>query len=156
TDLLVTVFLLTSFLLYSKYREHLNAPRGVLCLSVFAAAMAMLSKESAAMYPLILLVYERMRKDGREPAVCRQFVFVMPFLTIVVAYMVVRFLLFGSNLGPGPGMNRIAALAYAPLVLVVYVKNLVWPWRLSFYYPIEWVWDWTALKVAALLLLGMG
>src|SRR5204863_4865093 len=52
-----------------------------------------------------------------------------------------------------PGMNRVAALAYAPLVVLVYVKNLMWPWRLSFYYPIEWVWEWTAWKALALILL---
>jgi tetratricopeptide (TPR) repeat protein len=42
-----------------------------------------------------------------------------------------------------------AALLDVPLVLVVYLHNLFWPFRLSFFYPPEWGSQWTLLKGAA-------
>ena len=145
TDLLVTVFVLISFLSYCRFREP-NASPAYLAVSLFTAGLAMLSKETAAMLPFLLSAYEALREipPGRQRRWTR-FIWVLPFFAIVAAYAVVRTVLFG-NLGQWPGFSRWAALADAPLVLLAYLRNLSWPRQLSFYYPVEWVSQWTLWK----------
>jgi tetratricopeptide (TPR) repeat protein len=151
TDLLVTLFLLIAFLSYSRFREQ-DASPGYLVAALFTAALAMLSKETAAMFPWILVAYEALRKipPGRSRWWMR-FVWTLPFFAVVAIYAVVRTLLFGRNLGPGPGGSRLAAIADTPLVLIVYLRNLLWSFRLSFFYPVEWASKWTLLKGAGVV-----
>jgi Flp pilus assembly protein TadD len=75
-----------------------------------------------------------------------------PYFAVVGAYITVRTLLFGLNTGPGPGGSRLAALVDMPLVLVAYLRNLFWPFDLSFFYPVEWGSKWTFLRGIVLLL----
>jgi tetratricopeptide (TPR) repeat protein len=82
----------------------------------------------------------------------KQFFWTLPFFAVVGAYVAVRTLLFGVNTGPGPGGSRWAALLDIPLVLILYLHNLFWPFRLSFFYPVEWGSEWTVLKAAAIVL----
>ena len=156
TDLLVTVFMLVAFLAYSRFREQ-GAPLWYLAASVLAAALAMLSKETAAMLPLALVAYDVLRERPPGPQRWgKRLVWTLPFFGVVVAYAAVRTLLFGGNLGPGPGANRLSALWDAPLVLLVYLRNLLWPTRLSFFYPVDWSSQWTFGKslAAALVLVA--
>ena len=152
TDLLVTVFLLLSFFSYSRFREQSASP-GYIVFAVFAAALAMLSKETAAMFPWILVAYEALREipSGTSRRWTR-FVWTLPFFAVVGTYVLIRSLLFGHNIGPGPGSSRLAALADIPLVLVTYLRNLFWSFRLSFFYPVEWSSQWTVLKGFAVVL----
>ncbi len=153
TDLLVTVFVLASFLAYANYRERAGWPAGWLLVSIAAAVLALLSKESALMYPLLLAAYELLRGDARLDARWKRCAPVIPFAAAAACYLAARSVLFGPNFGPGPGMNRLAALAYAPLVLAVYAKNLIWPRKLSFYYPVEWAGHWSIAKALAVILI---
>src|SRR5260370_11776445 len=57
TDLLVAVFLLVAFLVYSRFREQ-GASLWALTASLLAARLSMLSKETAAIFPLWLVPYE--------------------------------------------------------------------------------------------------
>ncbi len=169
TDLLVAFFMLIAFLSYARFRER-ESSIPYLLLSLFAAALAMLSKETAVMLPWVLVGYEcfRERAPGERP-VCKQrwtqrwtqcwkerdwkqFAWTVPFFGIVGAYLAVRTFLFGPNVGPGPGGTRAAALVDIPLVLIAYLRTLVWPFRLSFFYPAEWGTQWTVFKVAAIVL----
>src|SRR5215472_4110710 len=123
TDLLVTLFLLISFLCYAKFREE-EVSTGYLVAAVLAATMATLSKETAAMFPWVLVAYEALReKPAGMRSGWRDFTWTLPFFAIVAIYSAVRTALFGSNLGPGPGGSRIAALIDAPLVFVAYLRN---------------------------------
>jgi hypothetical protein len=149
TDLLVTIFVLISFLAYFRFREEGASPIYFIA-SVFAAALAMMSKETTVMFPWLLVAYDALRvvPPGTKQG-WKRFVWTLPFFAVVGAYTAVRTLLFGFNTGPGPGGSRLAALLDIPLVLVVYVRNLFWPFRLSFFYPAEWGSQWTLLKGAA-------
>jgi tetratricopeptide (TPR) repeat protein len=119
---------------------------------LFAAALAMLSKETAVMLPWILVAYEALRETAPgERRGWRRFVWTLPFFAIVAAYLIVRTLLFGPNTGPGPG-SRLGALVDIPLVLIAYLRTLVWPFRLSFFYPVEWGSQWSLLKVTGVAL----
>jgi Flp pilus assembly protein TadD len=154
TDLLVALFGLVSFLLYAHFREQEARPV-FLVTSIFAAALAMLSKENGAMLPWVLFSYEVFRKVPRDGGPrWKRFALMLPYFVVVAAYGVARYLLFGNN---GPGGSRWSALVDIPLVLVVYVCNFLWPRRLSFYYPVEWTSQWTLVKgVAVVLILGLG
>src|SRR5262249_38604843 len=66
TDILATVFLLISFLAYFQFREEKKGP-GFWLLSVFAAALAILSKENGAMFPWMLVAFELLRKPVDKP-----------------------------------------------------------------------------------------
>src|SRR5260370_4925826 len=118
----------------------------------------MLSKETAAIFPLVLVAYEMLRERQSGPQRWgKRLVWTLPFFGVVAAYAAVRTLLFGRDLGPGPGMDRLSALWDAPLVLLTYLRNLLWPVRLSFFYPDEWSAQWTFGKgLAAALILVAG
>jgi tetratricopeptide (TPR) repeat protein len=152
TDLLVTLFLLLSFLYYARFREE-GASLGYLAAAVFAAALAMLSKETGAMLPWVLVAYEALRDLPRGASQWwKRYVWTLPFFAVVGVYAMVRTLLFGHNLGPGPGGSRLAAFADTPLVLIVYLRNILWPFRLSFFYPAELASQWTILKAIGVVL----
>lgn len=149
TDLLVTLFTLLAFLAYFHYREEGASP-AYLVASVFAAALAMLSKESAVMVPWMFVAYEWVRETppGAKRS-WKRFLWTLPFFAVVGAYLAVRTMLFGLNSGAPLGENRLAAFLDIPLVAVVYLRNLFWPFRLSFFYPGEWGSQWTLWKAAA-------
>jgi tetratricopeptide (TPR) repeat protein len=152
SDPLVTLFVLLSFLAYFKYREE-NAGIVYFIASVLAAAMAMLSKETAVMFPWMLVAYEAVREIPRgAERNWRRLIWTTPYFAVAVVYAAVRTMLFGLNTGTGPGGNRLAALLDIPLVLIVYLRNLFFPFRLSFFYPGEWSAQWTVLKGVAVAL----
>jgi hypothetical protein len=152
TDILVTIFALISFLAYSRFREEGASPL-YLIVSVLAAALAMMSKETAVMFPWLLVAYEALRETppGAQQT-WKRYLWTLPYFAVVAAYLAARTLLFGLNAGTGPGGSRIVALLDVPLVLIVYLHNVFWPFRLSFFYPAEWGSQWTLLKGAALIL----
>ena len=152
TDILVTIFALISFLAYSRFREEGASPLYFVA-SVLAATLAMMSKETAVMFPWLLVAYEALRETppGTRQS-WKRYLWTLPYFAIVAAYVAARTLLFGLNAGTGPGGSRIAVLLDMPLVLIIYLYNLCWPFRLSFFYPAEWGSQWTLLKGAAVIL----
>lgn len=149
TDLLVAVFVLVAFLAYSRFREQ---PGCGWCLvaSLLAGGLAMLSKETGAILPFLLVAYEalRERQPGSE-SWGKRLVWTLPFFGLVASYAAVRSL---GNLGPGPGASRVSAVLDIPLVLLTYIRGLLWPAQLSFYYPVEWSSEWTIGKAVAVAL----
>jgi protein O-mannosyl-transferase len=155
TDILVTLFALISLLAYFRFREEGASPLYFIT-SVLAAALAMLSKETAVIFPWLLVAYEALRETSPGTRQSwKRFCWTLPYFAVVGAYVAARTFLFGLNAGPGPGGSRLAALLDMPLVLVVYLYNLFWPFRLSFFYPSEWSSQWTLLKSVAVVLLMM-
>lgn len=155
SDLLVTIFVLLSFLAYYQFRER--SPRiGYLVLSAFAGALAVLSKETGLMLPFLLLAFEATRSSTSSfKESWKGMLWTLPHFALVVAYGLIRAALFGSNFGPGPDGSRLAAVWDVPLVLIAYLHNIIWPFGLSFYYPVEWTNSWNILHVlefAAVLL----
>src|SRR5580704_15835526 len=152
TDLLVTLFALLSFLAYFRFREEGASPL-YFAAALISAALATMSKETAVMFPWLLVAYEALREPpAGTTQTWKRFAWTLPFFGVVGAYLAVRTMLFGLNAGPGPGGSRIAAFVDIPLVLVSYVRNVFWPVRLSFFYPAEWVSQWTIPRGLALVL----
>lgn len=150
TDLLVTLFLIAAILAYFEFRERQSWMW--FAVSMLCSVLAMFSKENAVMLPFLIVAGEWFGNfPSREAgAKWRRFLWSLPYFGVVAAYLVTRTMLFGPNLGPGPGESRIRAVLDSPLVLLVYFKKLFWPTSLSFFYPIEWSSQWTTLKVLGL------
>lgn len=152
SELLATLFVLAAMLWYLRFRKQGSI--GYLVAAVFAAALAMLSKETAAMLPWMLVAYEWLRENhASSEGRWSRFAWTLPFFAVVLAYSVVRTSLFGRNLWPGPGGNHLAAILDIPLVLLVYSRNLLAPFELSFYYPVEWISHWSIAKACGVILL---
>jgi protein O-mannosyl-transferase len=153
TDVLVTLFALLSFLAYFRFREEQGASPLYFVAALVSAALATMSKETAVMFPWLLVAYEALREppDGTTQS-WKRFGWTLPFFGVVGAYMAVRTMLFGLNAGPGPGGGRMTAVVDIPLVLVSYLRNVFWPVRLSFFYPAEWVSQWTVARSLAFAL----
>lgn len=154
-DLLATLFILVALLSYIRFRKQGSV--GYLVTSVVAAALAMLSKETAAMLPWMLVAYETFGEDssgaGRG---WKRFAWTLPFFGVVMAYSVIRTSLFGHNLWPSPSGSRPTALLDIPLVLLLYFRNLLTPFQLSFSYPVEWISHWNVLRAGGVILLVAG
>ena len=149
TDLLVALFSILAILTYFEFRER---QRGLwLAISIACGILAMFSKENAVILPWMILGSEWLlsssKKEGRIG--WGGFLWSLPYFVVVFGYLGIRTALFGANLGPGPGESRIRALLDAPLILLVYLKNLFWPVSLSFFYPIGWSSHWTIVKIVA-------
>jgi len=154
TDILVTFFALISLLCYLRFREESGAILFWL-LSILLAALAMLSKETAAMLPWILVAYETFPRDSRsESPLWKRWLWTLPFFGVVAAYAAVRALLFGPTKWPASADETLHALASVPLVFLLYLKNLLCPLQLSFFYPVDWVSQWTTARAALLALLA--
>jgi tetratricopeptide (TPR) repeat protein len=147
TDLLVTFFLIISFLYYARFREDNASPR-YLAIAIFTAALAMLSKETAAMYPWLLIAYEALRElpSGSTVRRWKQVAWTLPFFAVVGIYSLARLLLLGRTVGTAPGSVRLEAFRDSPLVFLAYLRNMLWSVRLSFFYPTEWASQWTVFK----------
>jgi len=160
-DLLVACFVLVSLLAYHRFRQE-DGHFGWLIVSLIASALAMFSKENGLMLPWLVVAYEVFRGSPENTSLSyTRFFWSVPYFGLVGAYLAVRTFLFGLNLGPGPdiqGISRLAAFLKAPLVLLLYFRNFLWPLHLSFYYPVEWSSRWTAVKSCAfvLVLLAVG
>ncbi|HVR61506.1 MAG TPA: hypothetical protein VMU50_06385, partial [Polyangia bacterium] len=126
-DGLVTFFVLSGLLLALADR---------LWPAALCYALGLLSKESAVVFPILLLgarlVAARAAVDGapaRRSRLARELVVLG---AITIAYLAVR---FGPMNTPGsyarfPGGNRAATLLGMPAVLVRYARLVVWPWPL--------------------------
>ena len=153
TDLLEALFSLVALVFYMRFREEGHRPIW-LALSLAGAAAAVLSKESAGMVPWLLVAYEALRlAPAAEPRTWRRYRWTLPYFAVGAFYVILRTLLFGANVGPGPGGSRSAVLADIPLAALVYLKNFFLPTALSFFYPAEWSTQWTWPKGAAIVLL---
>ena len=151
TDLLATLFMLIALLCYMRFRKQVSVP--YLIAAVLAAILAMLSKETAAMLPLMLVAYEVFGEHRLTPdRSWKGLVWTLPFFGVVAAYSVVRTSLFGHNLWLGSGGFNRAAVLDIPLVLLLYFRNLLAPFQLSFYYPVEWISRWSFVRTFGVLM----
>ena len=129
TDILATIFVLASFMLYISHRRDGRALP--LYLSVVAFALGILSKEVAfALLPAILvweLLLNRKKDSYRGAAISY-----LPFLVLTAAYFPIRFLIFakagaeafgGTAATSGIGVR----LFYSIYFLAKYIYMLVLP-----------------------------
>lgn len=137
---LLAVLIIGSFLCYLK-REDKRRQSGWFAASLLLFAMALLTKETAIVFPVLIFAYEwifRNEAPGRsrlESGVMGA----IPFLVLTLIYLPVRASALkgmGASLTPLPLSTVLLTL---PSVLWTYIRLLVWPIGLSAFYDVHYV-----------------
>lgn len=126
--LLMQVFLLASLLVYGRASERPSAWRWIAALVLLE--LALLSKITAAMAPLLVLAWE-WTIAGRDLRTSAPWKRAAPFAAVVVGHLgLARLLLdFGdlSRVQAGAAWSWTYALTQADLHLTEYLRNFLWP-----------------------------
>lgn len=148
TDPLLAAFLLPAFLCYLNARERPAHRRAWLGGSLALYGLAMLSKETALILPIIIFVFEwvweKAPVEGSwfQEAYRRMKLGILrslPFVLLTFGYLAVRVQVLN---GLGHTMTPLSVLAIAytwPQLLLFYLRHLVWPFNLSVFYDVPYV-----------------
>jgi Flp pilus assembly protein TadD len=140
-------------------------------LSIFFYILALLSHESAAAFPMIIVAYEIILAPERDPqlrgasfrdASVRAAFRSWPFFVLLAAYLFARYAVLGSSVFGARReimipMTWIQLLLTLPKVLAVYLEMLLIPWKAGPAHPMEVVLGITSPKfyLPFLLLAGV-
>lgn len=151
---------LLSILIFSALLAYLKAKKqsgkgfvGWLLISVVFYSLAIFTKEVALLLPMLLFSYEVFLLDREKPWIERlkeDVICGLPFVLATIGYLAVRFMVLGK-IGPVvakivdfPTFNGVSfatALATIPTVILSYLKNIVFPFSLSLFYPVNYVYQ---------------
>jgi len=153
TDVLATVFVLLSLCLYLAERESGRLSYKLpLALLLFGAGL--LSKEVAAVLPLLLLAVET-AKPAAVPA-RRKLLLHTPFWLILAGYLALRFGLLHINPRIEGRLSAIEVLLTMPSVVLDYLRLLVAPVNLCADYVVRVQRSITTANLGALGILVLG
>ena len=136
TDSLLGVFVIGSVLTFARAREDDVRRAWWAAASVVLYALAMMSKETGVMLPLLLFAYDRLlvtRRSDQSESLAKIIWRYLPYAAAGVAYLIVRRLVLGHLSSPDekPWTNVLLTL---PSLLWFYVKELFWPANLSVFH----------------------
>lgn len=163
-DPMAAVFILTSILVYERYREAPGRWRR-LGVSTALALMAMLSKETSMALPVFLAVREALDRQAGETLAnvgSRIAKRTAPFFAVTALYLVLRYLVLGFLRQDEPnsaGIPFTHVLLTIPSVLLSYARMLFVPYPLAVVYDRTYVqsvadpWFWLA-GLGVVLILG--
>ncbi|HVG20568.1 MAG TPA: tetratricopeptide repeat protein [Blastocatellia bacterium] len=145
TEPLLALFLIPSFLFYMNWREARPKSRFYFVASVALYSLAVLAKETALVLPVIILIYEWMRRSAAPVAdsrIRRAFLILTgatPYFAVTIAYLVARAAVL-RGLGHAQSSLSLSTLVMTwPSVLWFYLKQLFWPANLSVFYDVPYV-----------------
>jgi Tfp pilus assembly protein PilF len=141
TDALMALGLLGALLLWMKYRE---APSIALHIgSLVCCAFALLTKETAIIAPLLIIVHaltgvpfgevRSQRAVNRLSLASREAV---PYVGLAVVYLVVRHLVLRAAPGTPHWIFPTHATLSLPSLLLFYIRHLIWPVAGSAFYDL--------------------
>jgi tetratricopeptide (TPR) repeat protein len=143
-SILVSLFSLASFYFYTSQRPEKRIL--VIFISLLFFTLALLSKEFAVMLLPIFFLYNRTITD-RELHGRREWIGYIPYLVILVFYLIVRWMVTQSVLSPG-GLGSVwGRIYFAPYLIVYNLKLILVPYGLhsfSVSYP-ETLFTWKAV-----------
>ncbi|RMF85839.1 MAG: phospholipid carrier-dependent glycosyltransferase, partial [Nitrospinota bacterium] len=126
TDLIVTLFLLAAFLSFLSLQRGQGRGKGLfLSLLLFCFALALLAKENALVFPLLLLGY-RWFFPSQEKRYTLGYA-VGGSVTLIILYLGLRFALVGSPVLAASNVPFTIRLLTAPKLFVIYLKLLLLP-----------------------------
>ena len=148
TDPLIALFLLPAFLCYLNAREQTVHRRAWLLGSVALYGLAMLSKETALILPMIIFVFEwfwheksgnasgfRSILERTQAGIVR----IVPFVLLTFVYLAVRWHVL-QGLGHTMVPLSVSTIIFTwPNLLLFYLRHLVWPFNLSVFYNVPYV-----------------
>lgn len=124
-NILVTLFSLGSFFCYVKSWQG-NRSYFLLLVSVFLFALSVCSKEFGVMTLPFLTVYHLFLSPRRD-SVFRIGARLIPFILILIAYIVLRKSIIGSWVTPAPGDDFWVRLFFVPYVFLINLKIIFFP-----------------------------
>lgn len=151
TDLLAASFVLGAFLCYLRFRE--SGSLAMLAASVACAGVAILCKETAAVFPAVILAHEFLGPGRAETGLTWKIWRVIPFAVVVVLYMLARKIAIPNVVHSATDASLGTVILSLPLVAAAYAKSLIWPLQLSFFYAPEAASTWSASGAIAVFLL---
>jgi len=147
TDPLLALFLLPSFLCYLNARERTARRRAWLAGSLALYGLAMLSKETALILPIIIFTFEWLWEDApglprllpvfrrTRTAAAR----ILPFLLLTFVYLAVRWQVL-DGLGHTMVPLGVWTIIFTwPHLLLFYFWHLALPFNLSVFYNVPYV-----------------
>jgi Flp pilus assembly protein TadD len=147
TDPLLALFLLPSFFCYLNASEENVHRRAWLAGSVALYGLAMLSKETALILPIIVFVYEWLWHKPVGPS-WLQSAFrrartaalrIVPFVLLTLVYLAVRWHVL-QGLGHVMVPLSVSTIIFTwPQLMLFYLRHLVWPFGLSVFYNVPYV-----------------
>src|SRR5207302_1997288 len=101
---------------------------------------ALLAKETAVLFPLVVLIYawalprDRRPRAERSRTLFRGLVQALPFFFTAGIYLALRRLALGAPLSYPNPLSLPSLVAAVPGLLSFYLRHLLWPARLSLFY----------------------
>lgn len=139
-DLLAGVSVLAVLFLALKAAQQGKEGQLLKRISYLAFIMGLLSKESAVMAPVVLLLCLEYHKDHlvkELQRLSRRVYWMLPYLILVVLYLVLRWLILGQFSQPVFSVegDPVPGIAAMPLVYARYASLVLLPWPLKLEYP---------------------
>lgn len=146
TEPLMAAFVLAAFWAWRKSAdepEHATLYKG---LSLVFYAAGCLSKETAVLLPVVLVVHDLLFGEFSRgtKSIARAVWRTLPLWIIAAVYFVVRSMVLGG-LMHSERTSASQVLMTVPIILWGYLRRLVWPFRLSVFYdtppvttPLDW------------------
>ena len=160
SDTLVTIFFILAFVAFLEMRAGIQQHRiEWRLLSLFLLACALLTKEMAVTFAACVAVYTwcNPRQDlssGRWSRVAEGIRAALPYAAVTIAYLMVRKLaLHRVGAGFDPAHSDLDVLLTLPLVLVNYMRIVIWPVGLTGLYYTPYIKTPGVLNFAVPLLL---
>jgi len=148
TDPLLALFLLPSFLCYLNGREPGARRRWWLAGSFALYGLAMLSKETALIFPMLIFAFEWLWQDKAETAsrwkaaldrVRASLLPTIPFVLLTVVYLAARWNVL-KGLGHTMMPLAVSTIIFTwPKLLCFYLMHLIWPFGLSVFYDMPYI-----------------
>lgn len=144
-ETLSALLLLSAFICFLRWRESgTEGGRGWLFTSLLLYALAMLSKETALIMPLLVFAYGWIfpSEPGDGPWLRRlgqAFRMALPYLLLTLPYLLVRDLALRGLTHPVNSLPLSTLLLTAPALVLFYFRLLLWPVGLSAFYDTSYV-----------------
>lgn len=144
---LLAALLIPSYLCWVRFRESPAAARRWLGASLVLYTLALLTKETAVVLPIILLIAEwwghfrpaapdrRQRMSARVQAIK----LLAPFFLLTAVYLAVRMMALRGFSHPAAQIGWLTVVLTWPSLLVFYLRLLLWPVGLNPFYGMRFV-----------------
>ncbi len=167
TELLGSFLTLAAALCYFRSLEFPARGALLLAASVSLYGLAVLAKETAIIFPVIVFLHEWLgRPVTNEAPLVRSagarfsgsLLASLPFGIATLAYLAARIAVLGALGTPVVSMTKKVWFETIPSILQIYLQHLVWPARLSAFYDYPYIAQFSvrAVILPAALLAGLG
>lgn len=129
-DLLLAIFLFAAFLAHREARRRASRALEGAALAMYA--LALLCKELAVVFPLMLAFSDRAIERDARPPWSKALRGALPYAALAAAYLLARVAVLGTQAMTVAGApDGVSAVLSAPAALMFYLREIVWPFELA-------------------------